>query len=164
MCSFYLLCIHDFLFHDLRHEATSRLFERGYQIHEVAQFTLHDSWSELKRYTNLKPENLREIMAPALLADARVRVDRSIAVDEQPSRSDHQSHEIGQLTSQGDFCPPRRKTGHGSLAGARRLASSKLKPKYFGATRARGMWPSPNSANRPKYVLFTVLTCCCDAG
>lgn len=45
-------------FHDLRHEATSRLFERGYQIHEVAQFTLHDSWATLKRYTNLRPENV----------------------------------------------------------------------------------------------------------
>jgi integrase len=57
-----LLGIQDLRFHDLRHEATSRLFERGYQIHEVAQFTLHDSWNELKRYTNLKPENLRDIV------------------------------------------------------------------------------------------------------
>jgi integrase len=56
-----LLGIEDLRFHDLRHEATSRLFERGYQIHEVAQFTLHESWNELKRYTNLKPENLRDI-------------------------------------------------------------------------------------------------------
>jgi integrase len=30
-----LLGIQDLRFHDLRHEATSRLFERGYQIHEV---------------------------------------------------------------------------------------------------------------------------------
>ena len=57
----HILGIVDLRFHDLRHEATSRLFERGYQIHEVAQFTLHDSWNELKRYTNLRPENLREI-------------------------------------------------------------------------------------------------------
>jgi len=34
-------------FHDLRHEATSRLFERGYEIHEVQQFTLHSSWQQL---------------------------------------------------------------------------------------------------------------------
>lgn len=60
-----VLGIKDLRFHDLRHEATSRLFERGYQIHEVAQFTLHDSWSELKRYANLRPENLRELRAPA---------------------------------------------------------------------------------------------------
>jgi integrase len=61
----HVLGIKDLRFHDLRHEATSRLFERGYQIHEVAQFTLHDSWNELKRYANLKPENVRELMPPA---------------------------------------------------------------------------------------------------
>ncbi|GMU68412.1 MAG: hypothetical protein AMXMBFR37_07450 [Steroidobacteraceae bacterium] len=60
----HILGIDDLRFHDLRHEGTSRLFERGYQIHEVAQFTLHDSWNELKRYANLRPENLREIGAP----------------------------------------------------------------------------------------------------
>jgi integrase len=47
-------------FHDLRHEATSRLFERGYAIHEVAQFTLHESWATLRIYTNLLPENVPE--------------------------------------------------------------------------------------------------------
>lgn len=45
-------------FHGLRHEATSRLFERGYAIQEVAQFTLHESWATLKWYTHLKPENV----------------------------------------------------------------------------------------------------------
>lgn len=59
----HLLGIEDLRFHDLRHEATSRLFERGYQIQEVAQFTLHDSWNELKRYTNLRPADVREIAA-----------------------------------------------------------------------------------------------------
>lgn len=56
-----VLGIVDLRFHDLRHEATSRLFERGYHIHEVAQFTLHESWNESRRYTNLRPEKLREI-------------------------------------------------------------------------------------------------------
>lgn len=60
-----LVGIEDLRFHDLRHEATSRSFEHGYQIHEVAQFTLHESWNELKRYTNLKPENVREILTPS---------------------------------------------------------------------------------------------------
>jgi integrase len=60
-----VLDILDLHFHDMRHEATSRLFERGYQIHEVAQFTLHESWNELKRYTNLRPENVRELKAPS---------------------------------------------------------------------------------------------------
>lgn len=57
----HLVGISDLRFHDLRHEATNRLFERGYQIHEVAQFTLHESWNELKRYTHLRPENLRDL-------------------------------------------------------------------------------------------------------
>ncbi len=53
-----VLGIADLHFHDLRHEATSRLFEAGYAIHEVAQFTLHESWTELKRYTQLRPERM----------------------------------------------------------------------------------------------------------
>ena len=52
-------------FHDLRHEATSRLFERGYDIPEVAQFTLHESWTTLKRYTHLRPEQVEERPAKA---------------------------------------------------------------------------------------------------
>ena len=53
-----LLGIEDLRFHDLRHEATSRLFEAGYQIHEVQQFTLHESWATLQRYTQLKAEDV----------------------------------------------------------------------------------------------------------
>ena len=52
------LAIEDLHFHDLRHEATSRLFEQGYDIPEVAAVTLHESWNELKRYTQLRPESL----------------------------------------------------------------------------------------------------------
>ncbi|TAA26584.1 site-specific integrase [Pseudoxanthomonas winnipegensis] len=52
------LAIIDLHFHDLRHEATSRLFEAGYDIPEVASVTLHSSWNELKRYTQLRPESL----------------------------------------------------------------------------------------------------------
>src|SRR5690625_3633018 len=50
-----ILEIDDLRFHDLRHEATSRLFERGYSIQEVQQFTLHESWAMLSRYTHLRP-------------------------------------------------------------------------------------------------------------
>jgi len=50
----------DLRFHDLRHEATSRLFERGYSIQEVAHFTLHESWTTLRRYTHLKPSQVPE--------------------------------------------------------------------------------------------------------
>lgn len=47
-------------FHDLRHEGISRLFEQGYGVHEVALVSGHKSWSQLRRYTNLKPESLHE--------------------------------------------------------------------------------------------------------
>ena len=57
--------LQDLRFHDLRHEATSRLFERGYDIPEVAQFTLHESWTTLKRYTHLRPEHVEERPAKA---------------------------------------------------------------------------------------------------
>lgn len=56
-----LLQIEDLRFHDLRHEAVSRLFERGYQIHEVCLFSLHVSWDTLRRYTNLRAEDVRDI-------------------------------------------------------------------------------------------------------
>lgn len=52
------LRIDDLHFHDLRHEATSRFFEQGYSIEQVAAVTLHESWQELKRYTQLRPESL----------------------------------------------------------------------------------------------------------
>lgn len=86
----HLLGIEDLRFHDLRHEATSRLFERGYQIHEVAQFTLHESWNELKRYTNLKPENLRDI-APPTARGTHARSRKSSQAVNQPSGDAHQS-------------------------------------------------------------------------
>jgi integrase len=86
----HLLGIHDLRFHDLRHEATSRLFERGYQIHEVAQFTLHESWNELKRYTNLKPENVRDIALPAA-THPRAKRRNSTRVANRLSDAAHQS-------------------------------------------------------------------------
>lgn len=52
------LGIPDLHFHDLRHEGTSRLFEQGYAIEQVALVTGHKDWRHLKRYTNLKPEDL----------------------------------------------------------------------------------------------------------
>nr|WP_284504294.1 site-specific integrase [Caballeronia sp. ATUFL_F1_KS4A] len=45
----------DLRLHDLRHEATSALFEAGWEIPEVAAVTGHKDWRNLKRYTNLKP-------------------------------------------------------------------------------------------------------------
>jgi integrase len=48
----------DLRWHDLRHEAASRLFEKGLHPLEVASITGHKSMQMLKRYTHLKPESL----------------------------------------------------------------------------------------------------------
>ncbi len=45
-------------FHDLRHEAASRLFERGLNSMEVAAITGHKTLQMLKRYTHLRAEDL----------------------------------------------------------------------------------------------------------
>jgi integrase len=52
-----LLGIVDLRFHDLRHEAVSRLFEQGMDIPTVAQHSLHKQWATLQRYANLNPAN-----------------------------------------------------------------------------------------------------------
>jgi len=49
----------DLRFHDLRHEATTRLFERGdFDMMEIASITGHKTLSMLRRYTHLRAENL----------------------------------------------------------------------------------------------------------
>jgi integrase len=45
-------------FHDLRHEATSRLFESDFSIAEVSAITGHKTLQMLKRYTHLRAEDL----------------------------------------------------------------------------------------------------------
>jgi len=50
--------IEDLRWHDLRHEATSRFFEKGLHPMEVASITGHKSMQMLKRYTHLNPESL----------------------------------------------------------------------------------------------------------
>jgi len=45
-------------FHDLRHEAISRLFESGFNVMEVATISGHKCLQHLKRYTHIKPESL----------------------------------------------------------------------------------------------------------
>jgi len=48
----------DLRFHDLRHEATSRFFEKGFETMEVSAITGHKDLAMLKRYTHLKAEDL----------------------------------------------------------------------------------------------------------
>lgn len=47
-------------FHDLRHEAVSRLVEIGLGDREVAAISDHKSMQMLKRYTHLRAEDLVE--------------------------------------------------------------------------------------------------------
>lgn len=53
-----LLGIADLTFHDLRHEAVSRLFEAGLPIEHVALVSGHRDWRTLRRYTQLKAETV----------------------------------------------------------------------------------------------------------
>jgi integrase len=48
----------DLRFHDLRHEAVSRLFERGLNPMEVAAISGHRSMQMLARYTHIRPTSL----------------------------------------------------------------------------------------------------------
>lgn len=50
----------NFRFHDLRHEAVSRLVEAGLSDQEVAAISGHKSMQMLKRYTHLRTEDLVE--------------------------------------------------------------------------------------------------------
>ncbi|WP_043747755.1 tyrosine-type recombinase/integrase [Methylobacterium nodulans] len=52
-------------FHDLRHEAVSRLFEMGLSVPEVAMLSGHRDTRRLMRYTHLRPEALAEKLAAA---------------------------------------------------------------------------------------------------
>ncbi|MGH1570718.1 site-specific integrase [Methylobacterium sp. P31] len=58
-------------FHDLRHEAVSRLFEAGLSIPEVALISGHRDTRMLMRYTHLKPESIAEKLA-------RIDIERPI--------------------------------------------------------------------------------------
>lgn len=48
----------DLRFHDLRHEAVSRLFEKGLDLMAVSTISGHKELSMLKRYTHLRAEDL----------------------------------------------------------------------------------------------------------
>jgi len=54
--------IENLRFHDLRHEATSRLFEKGLNPMQVAAITGHKTLQMLKRYTHLRAEDLAKML------------------------------------------------------------------------------------------------------
>jgi integrase len=57
------LGIDDLHFHDLRHKATSDLFRNGLSIPQVALLTGHKTWTQLKRYTHTKAEDVHAAIA-----------------------------------------------------------------------------------------------------
>lgn len=59
-------------FHDLRHEATSRLLERGFSETEVSEITGHKSLSQLKRYTHHKAARLARKLAETAASNDHV--------------------------------------------------------------------------------------------
>jgi len=50
--------VHNLRFHDLRHEATTRFFECGLNVMEVATITGHKDLKMLNRYTHLRAETI----------------------------------------------------------------------------------------------------------
>ncbi len=54
------LSIPDLHLHDMRHEGVSRLFEQGYEIQQVSLVSGHKDWKHLRRYTQLRPEDLHK--------------------------------------------------------------------------------------------------------
>jgi integrase len=52
------LGIENLHYHDLRHDAVSRLFEAGLRIEQVSLISGHKDWKTLQRYTHLKPEDV----------------------------------------------------------------------------------------------------------
>lgn len=56
-----ILQIRDLRFHDLRHEALSRLAEDGATIPQIQQVSLHESWNSLQIYVNVPAKRLRRV-------------------------------------------------------------------------------------------------------
>ena len=52
--------LHDIHFHDLRHEGTSRLLERGLSLPEVQSITGHTMASMVQRYAHIRADTLAD--------------------------------------------------------------------------------------------------------
>jgi len=67
--------INDLRFHDLRHEATSRLFEKGLGAADIKLITGHKTYEMLDRYTHLSARKISEKLA---MLDEVARLDSEI--------------------------------------------------------------------------------------
>ena len=86
----------NFRFHDLRHEATSRFFERGLTVPEVARITGHKTWVMLERYTHLQ------------LDDVARRLDGPANPAVTPMTIEQLTHELRRLVANADRLLPDR--------------------------------------------------------
>lgn len=84
----------NFRFHDLRHEATSRFFERGLTVPEVARITGHKTWTMLERYTHLQ------------LDDVARRLDGPANPAVTPMTIEQLTHELRRLVASADRVLP----------------------------------------------------------
>lgn len=58
------LGIEDLHFHDLRHKAAADFFRAGLDIPRVALMTGHKSWAMLRRYTDIKADDVHQAFKP----------------------------------------------------------------------------------------------------
>jgi integrase len=77
--------IDDFRFHDLRHEACTRLFERGLSVMEVQKITGHKTLSQLLRYTHLKVDHLNRRLDETEEQAMSTRSDRGTSAQLTPN-------------------------------------------------------------------------------
>lgn len=116
------LGIEDLHFHDLRHEAISRLFERGtLDMLEIAAISGHKSLSMLKRYTHLRATRLVR-----KLDGQRNRSKQAVLNLLLPYPALVELRGVSEVTvSFPDFCPPLSVSGQTRLH-ALQLAQSAL--------------------------------------
>jgi Phage integrase family len=83
-------------FHDLRHEGASRLFEAGLSIEQVALVTGHKDWKMLRRYANLRPEQLHRLPNAPLVGETQKNARRPTLRQgfstEKPKADPHHRH------------------------------------------------------------------------
>lgn len=65
-------------FHDLRHTGITMLFWAGHPIEEVAVVSGHTNWTQLKRYTHIKPEDLHRHYDPKAAAKRQLKSVESL--------------------------------------------------------------------------------------
>lgn len=91
------LGVPDLRLHDMRHDGTSRLFEEGYRIEQVAMVSGHKKWETLKRYTNLRPEDLHH--GPA--GDAKAAKARKMAAKQSAAKIAQVARDAAQRAATG---------------------------------------------------------------